>query len=215
MSNIAVAEDHPIVRDGIKRLLLDSGTVRSVLTFGTAEELIRALSENKLIDLCFLDLSLPGMGGFEALAEIHARWPFVPVIVLTAQPASAVAVRSLRAGARGFLSKGQDPQDLFLAIETVLRGGRAIDPSYIDLILSTVDSENEKLPHERLSNREFDIMQRLASGDSIRSIAASLCISPKTVSTYRRRCLEKMCFTRNSQLTEYVLTHLHLPETAA
>jgi DNA-binding NarL/FixJ family response regulator len=124
-------------------------------------------------------------------------------------------MRTLSAGARGFVSKGQDPQDLFSAIEKVLAGGRAIDPSYIDLILSSVDSDNSQLPHERLSNREFDIMGRLASGESIQSIASSLCISPKTVSTYRRRCLEKMGFDRNSQLTEYVLTYLQLPKPAA
>lgn len=215
MFTVAVIDDHPIVRDGIKRLLLDADITRSVLTFSSAEELLHTLSKKQPIDICLLDLGLPGLGGFEALAEIRTRWPDIPVIVLTAQPASSVAMRSLRAGARGFLSKGQDPQDLFAAIERVLAGGRAVDPSYIDLILSSVEGDDSKLPHERLSNREFDIMRRLASGESIQSIASSLCISPKTVSTYRRRCLEKMGFDRNSQLTEYVLTCLMVPQPAA
>jgi DNA-binding NarL/FixJ family response regulator len=215
MANVAVVDDHPVVREGIKRLLIEADVARSVLTFSSAEELLRALGENQRVDVCLLDLSLPGLGGFEALVEMRTRWPDIPVIVLTAQPASSVAMRTLSAGARGFVSKGQDPQDLFSAIEKVLAGGRAIDPSYIDLILSSVDSDNSQLPHERLSNREFDILGRLASGESIQSIASSLCISPKTVSTYRRRCLEKMGFDRNSQLTEYVLTYLQLPQPAA
>lgn len=215
MTTIAVVDDHPIVRDGIRRLLIDAGVARSVLAFSCAEDLIRALNERQRIDLCLLDFGLPGLGGLEALTEIHGRWPELPVIILTAQPAGAVAVRSLRAGARGFLSKGQDPQDLFSAITKVLEGGRAVDPSYIDLILSSVDGDDGKLPHERLSNREFDIMRRLAAGDSIQAIATCLCISPKTVSTYRRRCLEKMGFDRNSQLTEYVLTHLDSRQPAA
>jgi len=125
-----------------------------------------------------------------------------------AQPANDVAVRSLRSGARGFLSKRQDPDELFDAIKKVLAGGRAIQPLIVDLILSSVDVGEGCLPHESLSDREFDIMRRVAAGDPIHSIASDLCLSPKTVSTYRRRCLLKMGLDRNSQLTEYVLLHL-------
>lgn len=215
MATIGIVEDHPIVRDGIKRLILDSGTARSVSTFNSAEDLLRALSDNERIDLCLLDLHLPGLGGFECLAELQTRWPNLPVIVLTALAPPSVAVRSIKAGAKGFLSKGQDPEELFNAIEKVLHGGRAIHPDVIDHLLQSVGSDEAGLPHERLSNREFDIMMRLARGDSIQSISEDLCISPKTVSTYRRRCLEKMGYQRNSQLTEYVLTQLSPPNSAA
>lgn len=204
---IAIVDDHPIVRDGIERLLLDSNKAGRVLAFGSAEELLVALDQGRVIDVCLLDLGLPGMGGLEAIGELHARWPSLPVIVLTAQPAGSVAVRSVRAGARGFLTKGQDASELFIAIDKVLSGRRAIDPSCLDLFIDAVEEPEGQLPHERLSNREFEIMKRLASGESIQSIANDLCISPKTVSTYRRRCLEKMHFTNNAQLTEYMLTH--------
>lgn len=208
MASIAVVDDHPIVRDGIKRLIIESGTARSVEVYGRAEQLLGALDRNQHFDAVILDLGLPGLGGLEAIGELQNRWPDLPILVLTAQPASSVAVRCIRAGARGFLSKGQDPDELFDALHKVMNGRRAIDPSCIDLFIDAVEDPNAQLPHERLSNREFEIMMRLASGESIQAIASDLCISPKTVSTYRRRCLEKMGFERNAQLTEYMLTHL-------
>jgi len=205
MTYIAIVDDHPIVRDGIKRLLIDAGIARSVETFERAEELIAALARSHRIDLCIMDVGLPGIGGIEAITELSVRWPDLPIVVLTAQPAESVVVRCLRSGARGFISKGQDPSELFDAIRTVLRGGRAVDSRFIDLLLREVDGKGGSQPHERLSNREFVIMRKIAAGESIQSIARDLCLSPKTVSTYRRRCLEKMGFTCNAQLTEYVL----------
>ncbi len=208
MSIIAVVDNHLIVREGIRRLLVDSGVARSVLTFATAEELLGALNKQQRVDLCLLEIDLPGLGGLEALSELQAHWRDLPVIILTAQPAEAIAVRSLRSGARGFLSKGQDPDELFAAVKKVLAGGRAIEPSVVDLILSSNDGGDGRLAHESLSDREFDIMRRIAAGEAIHSIARDLCLSPKTVSTYRRRCLLKMGLDRNSQLTEYVLLNL-------
>lgn len=208
MAVLAIIDDHPIVRDGIKRLLLESGRAKSVEVFGRAEDFLGALDKRRHFDACILDLGLPGLGGLEAIGELHNRWPDLPILVLTAQPASSVAVRCIRAGARGFLSKGQDPDELYEAVEKVLSGRRAIDPSCLDLFIDAVEDPEAQLPHERLSNREFEIMRRIADGESIQSIANDLCISPKTVSTYRRRCLEKMGFDRNAQLTEYALVHL-------
>ncbi|MEY4131468.1 MAG: hypothetical protein RLZZ31_1592 [Actinomycetota bacterium] len=208
---IAIVDDHPILREGISHLLLENHVAEDVAAFSTAEEFLSALEQGVNIDVCLLDIALPGMGGFEALHELTNRFPNVKVIVLTAQPATAVAVRSLRAGAKGFISKGQDPRSVFAAIDTVVGGGRAIDPEYLDLVLSAVDDGTERLPHESLSNREYEIMMRLAEGQALQSIAEDLNISPKTVSTYRRRTLEKMGFSRNSQLTEYVLRYLRPP----
>lgn len=208
MATIALIDDHPIVRDGIRRLILESGRVRHVEVYGRAEEFLSDLDRKQHFDACILDLGLPGLGGLEAIGELQSRWPELPILVLTAQPASSVAVRCIRAGARGFLSKGQDPQELFDAIDKVLDGRRAIDPSCIDLFIDAVEDPLTQQPHERLSNREFEIMKRIAEGESIQGIASDLCISPKTVSTYRRRCLEKMGFDRNAQLTEYMLKYL-------
>ncbi len=209
MTGMAVVDDHPLVRDGIKRLILEAGRATRVDVFGRAEELLSALGQGTHYDVCIFDLGLPGMGGLEAIAELQNRWPELPILVLTAQPATSVAVRCIRAGARGFVSKGQDPDEFFDAIDKVRSGRRALDPSCLDLIIDAADQPESQLPHERLSNREFDIMRRLAAGETIQSIAADLCISPKTVSTYRRRCLEKMGFERNAQLTEYMLTYLN------
>lgn len=205
---IAVVDDHPIVRAGIRELLLENERIAEVITFNDAEAFLAALDRGVRADACLLDLELPGMGGLEALGELRIRWPELPVIVLTAQPASAVTVRCLRAGAKGFLSKGQDPSELFAAIETVLNGRRAVDPAHLEIIIDAVEQPDGILPHERLSDREYEIMIRIARGVSLQQIATDLCINPKTVSTYRRRALAKMGFDRNAQITEYALKYL-------
>ncbi len=207
MASIALVEAQPILRDGLLRLLKDHPTIKTLKSFGDAETLMHDIENSHHFDIVVTELDLPGMGGFEALDEMHRRWPQLPVVVLTSLPAAVVAVRCLRSGARGFVSKSQEPVELFEAIAQVLLGGRALGALHIDLIIKAAQQSDAQLPHERLSNREFEIMKRIASGDSLQNIANDLFISPKTVSTYRRRMMEKMDFERNAQLTEYSLKH--------
>ena len=207
MTNVAVVCADSIPREGMRLLLKRHSPISNVKSFESAETLIRHIERSSNFDLCIVDLDIGGMGGFEALAELNQRWPDTPVLVITSQPASHVTVRSLRSGARGFISYSQDPQELFDAIDLILRGGRSVGASHIDLIINAVAQPESQLPHDRLSNREFEIMRRIAAGHSLQSIADDLCISAKTVSTYRRRMLQKMDFQRNAQLTQYALEH--------
>ena len=207
MTNVAVVCAESIPREGLRLLLMSHPPIRAAQTFDSAESLFRQIERSPRFDICILDLDLPGMGGFEALSELTRRWPTIPVLVITSQPASLVAVRCLRSGARGFIANSQDAQELFEAVDLVLRGGRSVGALHIDLIINAVAQPLDQLPHERLSNREFEIMKRIAAGDSLQSIAEDLCISAKTVSTYRRRMMQKMNVERNAQLTQYALEH--------
>ena len=209
MTHIVVVDDHPIIREGMSRLLLDGGVASEVTTFDSAEAFIASLHQGDHFDLCLLDLAMPGMGGLEAISDLTRAFSELPIIILTAQPATSMTLRAVKAGARGFLSKGQDPTEIFDAISRVRNGGYAIDPDLLDALTAASFDPQIERPHEGLSNREYEIMVRLAGGESLQKIGADLCISPKTVSTYRRRTLEKMGFDRNAQLTEYVLTQLN------
>jgi DNA-binding NarL/FixJ family response regulator len=205
VTRLAIIDDHPIVCDGITRLLTDAAVAHEVESFPSAEGFFKVVDGGQRFDVCIVDLALPGMGGIEALREMRARWPQIPVIVLTAQSAETVAVRCFRSGASAFVSKGQDPEGLFSAIRNALHGDRTIDSRYVDLLLQAIHDPEGSLPHERLSDREFVVMCKIAAGISIQKIAQELCLSPKTVSTYRHRCLVKMGLEHNSQLTEYVI----------
>lgn len=211
--HVVVVDDHQVVLEGLKQLLQSDPAVKQVTALSNAEELFVALRQGIRPDVCVLDLELPGMGGIEALTELRTGWPTLPVVVLSAQPARSVVVRCLRAGARGFISKGSGPGEFVDAVTKVAGGGRAVDADHLDVLLDAMDQPEDLDPHERLSDREFEVMRRLAAGASLQHIAQDLCISPKTVSTYRRRVLEKMNFERNAQLTEYALAHGLVPQS--
>jgi len=207
MTKVALVHAEGIPREGMRLLLQSHPSIDDVQTFDSAESFFRQIEGSTGFDICVMTLDLPGMGGFEALAELKRRQSAIPVLVITHQHASVVAVRCVQAGARGFITKSQDPQELFDAIDLILRGGSSIGSLHIDLIIKAVSQPDNQMPHARLSNREFEIMRRVAAGDSLQSIAEDLCISAKTVSTYRRRMMQKMDFQRNAQLTQYALEH--------
>ncbi len=199
---IFIADDHPIVRQGLRRIVeADAGMVIS----GEADDaaaLLRAL-ETTATDLVLLDVSMPGGLFLETLRELRARHPTIRVLALSVHPEDEWAVRALRAGASGYLTKDHSPDQLLEAIRRVYRGGKYVSPTLAEQLATHLDGGGQRAPHELLSDREFEVMRRLGSGLTISQIASELALSAKTVSTYRARILEKMAVATNADLVRY------------
>ncbi|NLT22351.1 MAG: response regulator transcription factor [Syntrophorhabdus sp.] len=204
MIRILVADDHSVVREGIKQILagLDDMTVEDEAESGQ-EVLLKMTAKD--FDLVLLDISMPGKSGLEVLEEIKVMKPRVPVLILSMHPEEQYAVRMLRAGASGYLTKASAPQELISAIRKVSRGGKYVTVSLAEKLAFELDAGAEKPRHERLSNREYQVMLMLASGLSVSEVAEELCLSAKTISTYRTRILDKMDMKKNAELTLYAV----------
>ena len=203
---IFIADDHPIVRQGLRRIVeADPGMVISGEADGAAALL--AGLETKATDLVLLDVSMPGGLFLETLRELRNRHPSIRVLALSVHPEDEWAVRALRAGASGYLTKDHSPDQLLDAIRRVYRGGKYVSPSLAERLASQLDGGGQRAPHELLSDREFEVMRRLGSGLTISQIASELALSAKTVSTYRARILEKMAVATNADLVRYAARH--------
>ena len=199
---IFIADDHPIVRQGLRRIVEgDAGMVIS----GEADAAAALLAglETKATDLVLLDVSMPGGLFLETLKELRTRHPTIRVLVLSVHPEDEWAVRALRAGASGYLTKDHSPDQLLDAIRRVYRGGKYVSPTLAERLATHLDGGGQRPPHELLSDREFEVMRRLGSGLTVSQIASELALSAKTVSTYRARILEKMAVTTNADLVRY------------
>jgi two-component system, NarL family, invasion response regulator UvrY len=199
---ILIADDHAIVRKGLKQILLEAYPFAEVAESATAEELI-----NKVFtapwDVLISDISMPGRSGLEALQEIHLRYPKLPVLILSMHPEEQYAIRALKAGASGYCSKDQAQEELINAVQKILAGKKYITPSLAETLVSQLESN--AIPHERLSDRELNVFKLLAAGKSVSEIAAILSLGSTTISTYRARILEKMNYKTNADLTRYAL----------
>jgi two-component system invasion response regulator UvrY len=204
MPQILVADDHAIVRRGLIEILRDSVPGAA---FGEAETGWRALelARAQKWDLAILDVSLPDQSGLEVLKQIRGFAPRLPVLVLSMHPEEQFALRALRAGAAGYVTKKTAPQEIGEAVRRVLAGGRYITPSLAEMMALEMSQRIEKEPHERLSDREYQVFRRLALGKTVKEIASELSVSVQTVSTYRTRILAKMGFRTNAELTEYAI----------
>ncbi len=203
---IFIADDHPIVRQGLRRIVeADAGMVIS----GEADDAAALLAglETKATDLVLLDVSMPGGLFLETLRELRDRHPSIRVLALSVHPEDEWAVRALKAGASGYLTKDHSPDQLLEAIRRVYRGGKYVSPSLAERLASQLDGGGQRAPHELLSDREFEVMRRLGSGLTISQIASELALSAKTVSTYRARILEKMAVATNADLVRYAARH--------
>lgn len=199
---IFIADDHPIVRQGLRRIVEADSGMAIAGEAGDAAALLTAL-ETAVTDLVLLDVSMPGGPFLETLRALRERHPTVRVLVLSVHPEDQWAVRALRAGASGYLTKDHSPDQLLEAIRRVYRGGKYVSPTLAEQLASQLDVAGERAPHELLSDREFDVMRRLGSGLTVSQVAAELGLSAKTVSTYRSRILEKMAVTTNADLVRY------------
>lgn len=205
MHRILLVDDHVVVRRGVRAILEDHFAEITVAEAGDGETALSALEES--FDAVVLDLSMPGRSGFDLLAEIKHRHPKLPVLIMSLHGEEQFAVRALRAGAAGYLTKSAASEQLVAAITKIMRGGKYISETLAERLATDMGSDPNATRHDRLSDREFDVMRGIASGSSVSEIAAQMHLSVKTVSTYRTRLLEKMGMSTNSELTRYALEH--------
>src|SRR6266478_5071912 len=207
---ILLADDHPFVRHGLKQILAEEF---KRATFGEARNAHEALDLvwKEHWDVVVLDVTMPGRSGLEVLREIKKSRPRVPVLVLSMHPENQFAVRVLKRGASGYMTKESAPDELVGAVKKIVTGGRYVSPSLAEKMALYLTEDLKTPPHERLSDREFQVMRLIASGKTVREIAEENFLSVKTVRTYRQRILEKMGLHRNAELTRYAIEH-HLLE---
>jgi two-component system, NarL family, invasion response regulator UvrY len=203
---IFIADDHPIVRQGLRRIVEADAGMAIAGEAGDAPSLLAAL-ERTATDVVLLDVSMPGGLFLETLRELRGKHPTVRILVLSVHPEDQWAVRALRAGASGYLTKDHSPDQLLEAIRRVYRGGKYVSPTLAEHLAEHLEVGGERAPHELLSDREFEVMRRLGSGLTVSQIASELAISAKTVSTYRTRILEKMAVATNAELVRYASKH--------
>ena len=206
MLRILLADDHAVVRQGVKQILADAFVST---TFGEAQNApeLLALVANERWDIVVLDLSMPGGNGLEALKQIKHDRPQLPVLILSMYPEDQYAVRTIRAGAAGYLNKESAPEELVTAIRKVLNGGEYISASVADELVLHARHEDDQPVHKHLSDREYQVLCLIAAGKEIKEISTELALSVKTISTYRVRVLEKMNLKTNAELTHYAIQH--------
>ncbi len=207
MIRILIADDHPFVRRGVTQVLTDEFTGVVVGEAATTPELLEQAGKQRW-NLIVLDLTMPGRSGLDALHELRAICPDTPVLVLSMHPEDQFAVRVLRAGASGYLTKESIPEELVQAIRKIMAGGKYIRPSVAELLATQLQQgDADQPPHAKLSDREFQVLGLIAHGKTVTKIAEELCLSVKSVSTYRARIVEKLHLKTTADLTRYALEH--------
>jgi two-component system invasion response regulator UvrY len=208
MTRLLIADDHPIVREGLRRVVEDApgGGITVVGEASDGDELL-AQASSVDPDVVLLDITMPGPGFVETIQRLKAIHPRVRILVLSVQPEDQFAVRALKAGAAGYVSKNLSPEHLVTAIHEVIRGGRYVSPSLAQRLAAAVADGADRPPHEGLSAREYQVLCLIGAGKSVKEIAAAMDLSVKTVSTYRTRILEKTTLKSNAEIIRYTVEH--------
>ncbi len=204
MIKIGIVDDHAIVRSGLRDFFSQHVDLRVVGEAASGREAIDLVRSTE-IDVLVMDLSMPGQSGIDAIAMVRAKAPDTGILILSGYPEEHYAMNLIRQGASGYLNKECDPTEIVEAIRTISLGRRYITPGVAELLARQLDRNNDVAPHEQLSEREFQVFLKLATGETAGSIAEHLSLSVKTVSTYRSRLMEKMNLSSNSDLTYYAL----------
>lgn len=201
---ILICDDHKIVRDGLRQIIQQLSEVSLIEEAGDATEVFALLNKNEF-DIIVLDITLPGKSGLEILQTVKSKYPFTNVLMLSMHSEEQYAIRTFKLGASGYLTKATASEELLLAIRRISEGGKYVSQSLSESLATHFDRDAPQYKHEILSKREFQIMIKLAKGDSLQEIGFELFISNKTVGTYRSRIMAKMKFNRNTDLTKYCI----------
>jgi two-component system invasion response regulator UvrY len=215
MIRIFIADDHPVVRAGLRHIVEQDSEMIVTGEAASRSDMIDILSRTTA-DVVLLDVSMPGMTFADTLQLLRADHPSVKILVLSVHPEDQFAVRALRSGASGYVTTDHSATQLLDAVRHVFRGGRYVSTTLAERLASFVDPRFEGMPHERLSDREFEVLRSLGTGLSVKEAADGLHLSPKTVSTYRARLLEKMGLSSTADIVRYAAAHglIPAPETA-
>jgi two-component system invasion response regulator UvrY len=203
---IVIIDDHELIREGIKKIIRSS---REMVIAGEAADIKQALQLADLLapDIIILDISLPGYDGLVGLIETHQRFPAIPILILSMYPEERFAIRALKAGASGYITKSMAAEELIKAIRKIMLGGTYVSPRLAELLATEVRAPRNTPSHELLTNRELQIISLLGSGKQVKEIAAELSISVSTVNTYRNRIFTKMGLRSNAELVRYAIEH--------
>ena len=204
MIRILIADDHSIVRRGLKEILLEEFPDADISGVSNGSELLQEVRKSEW-NIVISDLSMPGRNGLESLKDIKEHSPKLPVLILSMHPEELYAIRALRAGASGYLTKESASDELVNAVRKIIGGKRYITPAVAERLADTLDKESTRELHETLSDREFDVLKMIASGKTVSEIAEQLSLSVTTVSTYRARILMKTRLKNNAELTHYAI----------
>ena len=207
MIKIMIADDHAIVREGLKQIISETPDMIVSDEAYSGNEVLKKVVKNKF-DVVVLDITMPGTNIIDVLKQLKRRLPHIHVLVLSMHPEEQYAFRVLKAGASGYLNKESAPDELVKAIRKVSRGKKYVSASFAEKMAETLDADHEKPLHATLSDREYQVMCMLASGKSVKKTSELLCLSEKTVSTYRFRVLQKMNMKTNAELIRYAIKHL-------
>lgn len=204
MIRVILCDDHAMLRRGIRDTLSEAVDIKVVAEAGSYSEVREALRQHPC-DVLLLDLNLPGRGGLEVLASVRESHALVKTLMVSMFPEDQYAIRCLRAGAQGYLNKGGDPSELARAVRTVMQGRKYVTPEVAQMLVDSLNAPADATLHDALSEREMQTLLKIASGKRLADIALDLMLSPKTVSVYRSRLLEKLKLANNAELTVYAI----------
>jgi two-component system invasion response regulator UvrY len=204
MINVLIADDHSVVRAGLRQIISGVDDLVVADEVGSADEALDKIRK-KSYSVVVLDIEMPGRSGLDVLKEIKCEFPGLPVLMLTMHREDYFAVKALRSGAAGYMTKDTAPEELLAAVRTVAAGRKYISQSLAERLSCNLDAETKKEAHEALSEREYEVLCLIAAGKTVSQIADQLTLSVKTVSTYRVRTLEKMRLRSNAELTNYAI----------
>jgi DNA-binding NarL/FixJ family response regulator len=204
MIKVVVVDDHAVVREGLKRIISENPGMEVTGEAGDGHEALKVI-QSEPCDVVLLDITMPNRSGLDVLKQLHAESPSLPVLVLSMHSEDQYAVRVLRAGAAGYLTKESAPARLVQAIRKVVRGGKYVSPSLAEKLVMDLESDTHRAPYELLSDREYQVLCMIASGKTVTDIGNELNLSVKTISTYRVRILDKLQMKNNAELTRYAI----------
>jgi two-component system invasion response regulator UvrY len=206
MINVLIADDHALIREGLKKTLSSESDMKLVGDASNVAELFKQL-ERLVVNIVLLDITMPGESGLDALKELRQKYPHIPVLILSFHPEHRFAVRALKAGASGYITKQSATDELVQAIRKIISGGKYVSAALAEELAIDLDMATDKLPHETLSDREFQVMRLIAAGKKSSEIAEALSVTMSTVNTYRTRIFEKMNMHSNVELARYAMEH--------